>query len=102
MHEYENNGYATGENTTGQLKADVKDGARQAKNAIVDAVSEGAQGIEDAVQPAYERLVDGLDSFAENATRTLEQTRSIVRDYPIASLATMAVASIALARLLRR
>lgn len=102
MSEYENNGRPIGENTIEQLDADVRAGARHAKDAVVDAVSEGAQSIENAVEPVYERLVDGLDRVAENTARTLDQTRSIVRDYPIASLATIAIASVALARLLRR
>ena len=103
MTTYEDNEQGSAKDAAEELAGDVKRGARRVKHAVREAVAEGAEEVEDAMRPTFrERLVDGMKSVVEDPASTLQKVRDIVRDHPLASLTTIAIASVIVARGLRR
>lgn len=73
-----------------ELVQDVRRGARR----VGRAVTKGAEAIDDAVRPGFgEQLSETLCSIGGAPSRTVDLTRDLVRDHPVASLATVAVAA---------
>ena len=81
---------------------DIKRGAKRVGRAIAD----GADAVDDALRPSFgTQLADALKSIGEDPASTPELTRDLVRDHPLASLATAAAVGVIVAkgiRLLRR
>ena len=103
MTTYEDDEQSPEKTAADDLAGDVRRGARRVKHAVREAVADGAEAVEDAVRPTFrERLVDAVKSVAEDPASTLQQVRDIVRDHPLASLTTIAIASAVVARALRR
>lgn len=61
-----------------------------------------AESIPDTIQNIGRQVVDGVKSVASDPKQMVQAVRDLVRDYPLASLATVAFASLAIGRAFRR
>ena len=70
--------------------------------AFQDDVAADAESNQDAIESLGDRMIDSLKSVANDPKQMVRAVRALVRDYPLVSLATVALASLAVARVSRR
>ena len=86
-----------------EVVQDVRRGARRASVAIRTAVAEGAGAIDDALHPTLLEQISELGvTMRDHPSETLEVVRRIIRDRPILSVTSIALASLALYRVSRK
>jgi ElaB/YqjD/DUF883 family membrane-anchored ribosome-binding protein len=81
---------------------DFKESAGTVASRVKNAVSEGAEAVTDKARAAYGTAAQSVKSAVEDPSKIAAALRDIVRDHPLAAIATVAVASLVIGRMLTR
>jgi len=81
---------------------DARRDTLSAANTVKNAVSDGAEAIAGKVRETYTSAVKNVKSAAEDPSRIADAVRDIVRKHPLAAIATVAVASLLVGRMIMR
>lgn len=81
---------------------EAKESTLSAARGVKSAVSDGAEAIAGKARETYASAVKNVKSAAEDPSKMVEALRDIVRDHPLAAIATVAVASMLVGRMIMR
>lgn len=73
-----------------------------AASALKSAVSDGAEAIANKARETYSGVMENVKSAADDPSKIGDALRDIVRDHPLAAIATVAVASFLVGRMITR
>ena len=99
------NGSNTSSRTTKAAESEISEaqqGTRAAASAVKNAVSDGVEAIAGKARETYASAVKGVKSAADDPSKMADALRDIVRDHPLAAIATVAVASLLVGRMFMR